>query len=90
MSSKDSLEWRQMMQMMQQNQMVPFHTQEIKKPNAKSVMRTLIQVYLGEAAWAFAGLPDEEDRLINMLKRANVDLGIKYSGRTVTIELELK
>jgi hypothetical protein len=90
----DDTKYRDFYKMMSQQQMIPVDAQAQNVPmvtrNAKSILRTTLQVYIGEPAWAFVGNPDEEDRLINMLRKAGIILTITYGGRKVLIELELK
>lgn len=85
--------YRDFYRQMSQMKIIPVSSQpDIQdiKPKPRSILRTTLQVYVGEPAWAFVGNDDEEDRLINMLRRAGIELTISYVGRKVLIELELK
>ncbi len=94
-SEPDKLKYRDMYKLMTESFMAPLgaveppNVEEIR-PKPRSILRTVLQVYVGEPAWAFVGNPDEEDRLINMLRKAGINLTVGYVGRAVLIELELK
>ena len=80
-------------QLMAQQQIMPVPGDGIYsqiRPRPSSILRNILSAYIDETAWTFVGDPDEEDRLINMLRRAGINYTVSYHGRKVTIELELK
>lgn len=94
MSLTGNKSYEDLLQMMNQQQMMPVDgsssINKISRPRPASIVRSTLQVYIGDPAWAFVGDPDEEDRLINMLRRAAINLTVSYQGRKVIIEIELK